>query len=292
MTPKNKMLDYELTGICQNLITLALQEDLGDAYQDLTTDTLFQDQSKQLNAVIKSKHPEPMVLCGAPIVKAIIERLDVNAKITSQPEGSVISPGDIILQIRAKAPAILKAERLCLNILRSLCACATYTRKMVDAIAHTTTTLLDTRKTIPGMRAMQRYAVICGGGRNHRMGLYDAMMIKDTHIGLVGDIAETLHRLPEDHTKQHPVIIEVRNEQELNVVLQAGLNKITRILLDNMPITALKKALAIINNQVETEASGNINLSNIVEIAELGVNYLSVGCITHSCGQVDLSMQV
>lgn len=281
-----------LSEICQDLIDLALLEDLGNPRRDLTTDLLFPDSSQPLAAVIQSKHPEPIVFCGAPIIEAVVKRLDPQAQLSAQPEGALVQPGDTVLHLRASAPAILKAERLCLNILRTLCATATLTRQMVDAIAHTSTKLLDTRKTLPGMRAMQRYAVRCGGGANHRMGLYDALMIKDTHIGLVGSMQKTLQKLPHNITSQYPVIVEVATYSDLEIVLSEGLGKITRILLDNMSPEALIPALDMIDGRVPTEASGNITLDTIQAIAQTGVDFVSVGSITHSCGQVDLSMQV
>lgn len=281
---------WQSNTIDNTLLYLTLAEDLTPVFRDLTTETLFSTDTTRYQAKIISKHPQPIVLSGLPIIQALYQRLSDTAEVTSSyAEGALVPPGGTVMSITAQATTLLMGERSALNILRHLCAVATLTRQFVDKIQHAKTKILDTRKTTPGMRHMEKYAVQCGGGMNHRMGLYDALMIKDTHIDLLGDIRTTLLRLPTQ--TNIPVIVEVRDQNELNAVLELGPGKVSRILFDNMSLTQLKQSVACCNGYFETEASGNINLATIQAIAETGVEYASVGLLTHSAGQVDLSMK-
>jgi nicotinate-nucleotide pyrophosphorylase (carboxylating) len=282
---------WQLNDIDNQLIDLALKEDLQFPYNDVTTETLFAGTPTLQSVQIICKHPSEVVIAGLPVVDAILKRLNANFTIiTTSKDGDILHSGETLLQIQSDAASLLKAERTILNFLRHLCAVATLTRKFVDLVKNTQLKILDTRKTIPGMRHLEKYAVHCGGGVNHRMGLYDAFMIKDNHIDLIGDIRKALAVLPLQREHNLPVIVEVRNLAELQLVLKYGRDKITRVLLDNMQHEQLKQCVKQCQGIVAIEASGNINLQNIVAIANTGVDYASIGMLTYAAGHVDLSM--
>ncbi len=279
-----------LNHIDQALIELALTEDLGAPFCDLTTQALFAGSDKVSRARIVSKHHEPIVLCGVPILKTILSKFTDQYQLQlAYQDGDVVHPKETILTIEAPANYLLMAERTILNFLQRLSAVATLTRKFVDIVEHTSLKILDTRKTTPGFRHLEKYAVHCGGGVNHRMGLYDAMMIKDTHIDTLGGMAKALEKI--NNKNNFPIIVEVRTLQELNVVLEQARHKVTRVLLDNMSPELMKECVALCKNIFPTEASGNISLENIKIIAETGVDFASIGKLTHSAGSVDLSMK-
>jgi nicotinate-nucleotide pyrophosphorylase (carboxylating) len=283
---------WELNNLDQQLIDLAFSEDLRIPYCDITTQLLFSEITGNFVAKIISKNPEPITICGLPVAKAVLAKLDNNCTIQSAyNDGQTLPQGATLLTITGAATTLLMVERILLNFLQRLCAIATLTTKFVNIIKHTTTQILDTRKTLPGFRHLEKYAVHCGGGVNHRMGLYDAVMIKDTHIDLLGGVAAALAHLPDTIKQQFPVIIEVRTLDELSVVLDKGLLKINRVLLDNMSPVLVAKCVAKCKGVITTEASGNINLDNILSIAQCGVDFVSVGKLTHSAGNVDLSMK-
>jgi nicotinate-nucleotide pyrophosphorylase (carboxylating) len=232
-----------------------------------------------------------IVLSGLPIVSAILKHTQSHCEMhTEYTEGDVIAPGAVLLSLSGPAKNLLMLERIILNFLQRLCAIATLTAKYVNKIKHTSLKILDTRKTSPGMRHLEKYAVFCGGGVNHRMGLYDAIMIKDTHIDLYSGMDKVLEIINQTNTHL-PIIIEVRYLSELDVVLNKS-KKIYRVLLDNMTISQLKECVTKCRKKIATEASGNITLDNIEAIATTGVDFASIGAITHSAGVVDLSMQV
>lgn len=283
---------WQLNQIDIQLIDMALTEDLGLPYNDVTTTVLFPQIKNNSKAKIISKHPYPIVICGLPIVKAVLKKIDENCEIQSDfADGNLLQPGETLLIATGPASALLMAERVVLNFLQRLCAIATLTAQFVKAISHTSTKILDTRKTTPGFRHLEKYAVHCGGGVNHRMGLYDAIMVKDTHIDLLGGMAMALKVLPETITQHFPVIVEVRTIDELMVVLEQGQHKVTRVLLDNMTPALMAECVSMCKGKNTTEASGNMTLENITAAAESGVDYISVGKITHSAGSVDLSMK-
>jgi nicotinate-nucleotide pyrophosphorylase (carboxylating) len=284
---------WQLNQLDQQLIDIALAEDLGLPHQDLTTMTLFPDMSHNTAHVeIISKQPESIILCGLPIARRILARLDERCEVKSVYfDGDTITTHATILTITGPAQALLMAERVMLNFLQHLSAIATLTHRYVNQVRHTKTSILDTRKTLPGFRHLDKYAVYCGGGVNHRMGLYDAIMIKDTHVDLLGGIEKALNKLPENITVRHPVIVEVRSQQELLIVLEKGLHKVTRVLLDNMSLAEMRACVTMCKGYLPTEASGNIHLDNVAAIAETGVDFISIGKLTHSAGNVDLSMR-
>ena len=283
---------WQLNENDDELIDLALKEDLQYPFCDITTKTLFQTTSATKTMQIISNDHRNIIICGIPIVNELLSKFDNKFDlITTYQDGDTLAPEQPLLKITSDAQTLLMAERTILNFLRHLCAIATITKQFCDLIQHTPVKILDTRKTTPGLRHLEKYAVACGGGVNHRMGLYDTLMIKDTHIDAIGGIKETLDRLPNDLPNKLPVIVEIRNLSELDIAIKHGHHKITRVLLDNMPPDLLQQCVSLCNNTFETEASGNISLENIVEIAEAGVNYASIGMLTYSAGQVDLSMR-
>lgn len=274
------------------LLKLSLQEDLGPKLLcDLTTESLFPVSTTFYSANIISKHSSPVIICGLPLVRQLLDMVSHDYELHSDyVDGQILNPGQTLMTLCANAQLLLKTERIILNFLRHLSAIATLTHQYVDLIRHTATQILDTRKTTPGLRGLEKYAVYCGGGTNHRMGLYDAIMVKDTHIDLLGGIKNALERLPGLSVHQVPVVVEVRSMDELAIVLAYGRSKVTRILFDNMPLDELATGVAHCRGVFETESSGNITQDTILAIAQTGVDYASVGELTYRAGHVDLSM--
>ncbi len=286
-----KTSSWELNDIDLRLIDLAFVEDLGYPYQDITTEQLFLNTKNSSKAKIISKHSDEIIICGLPILKSIIEKIDKDITLQSNyRDGMTLAQGQTLLTLQGSPHHLLMIERILLNFLQRLCAIATLTGKFVKKIAFSKAKILDTRKTIPGFRHLEKYAVFCGGGVNHRFGLYDAIMIKDTHSDFLGGMTNALNQLPDNILEKYPVIVEVRNIDELDIALKHKY-KITRVLLDNMKPDRIKTCLTHLRGQLPTESSGNVDLENIQAIAETGVNFISVGKITHSAGNVDLSMK-
>lgn len=282
---------WQLNKIDYQLIDLALEEDLGVPYKDVTTDALFKYQKLYKSAKIFSKHAENIVVAGLPLIKALFDKMDAEVKLNHQlQDGGLLSAGEVLVTIESDVNSLLKVERTLLNFLRHLCAIATLTKKFVDKVCDTKLKILDTRKTSPGMRHLEKYAVHCGGGVNHRMGLYDAFMLKDNHMDFIGGLQKALAALPDKQNNSLEVICEIRNLDELHIALEHGHNKITRVLFDNMRPQQLKQCVELVGDIFETEASGNLTLQNIQNVAQTGVDYASVGMLTYAAGQVDLSM--
>src|SRR3990167_6214663 len=248
------MSNWELNEIDQQLIDLALREDLDIVFCDLTTQCLFSDRSYSGKATLVSKHTTPIVLCGLPIINELLARFETEYTInTSYQDGDVIAAQHQILTVASSAAILLMAERTLLNFLRHLSAIATLTKAFVDKVKHTQLKILDTRKTTPGLRHLEKYAVHCGGGVNHRLGLYDAYIIKDTHVDLLGGMQQALAKLPEKTVNRLPVIVEVRNTKELQAVIDHGQGKVDRVLLDNMSVKQMRECVHRCNNIFSTE---------------------------------------
>lgn len=272
----------------KDLIQLALQEDLGYPFFDLTTETLFANNDFPAQAKIISKHETPFVFCGTPLVNELLSNFPTVTANFHINDGDLVSPGATVLNLQGSIKLLLQVERTLLNFIQHLSAVATTTHAFVTKVQHTKLKILDTRKTTPGFRRLDKYAVYCGGGVNHRIGLYDALLIKDNHIDALGGIPAVLERLPSE--KKHHTVIEIRTQTELQQVLDHGLNKIDRVLLDNMSVSELRTCATLCQDKLPTEASGNVNLETIVPIAETGVDFASVGKLTHSFAHIDLSM--
>ena len=256
------------------LIKQALREDIGKA--DLTTVKTIPEKHKSL-AVIKNK--EKAVLCGLDIVKWVFAELGRVKTEFLVDEGIWVNSRDII-HIRGNTRAILMGERVALNFLQRLSGISTYTRKFADKIKNSKAAILDTRKTTPALRYLEKYAVRMGGGNNHRMGLYDRVLIKENHIKIAGGIKQALSRASGE--------IEVKNIKEVKEAIKFGAK---HLLLDNMSLTAVKKVVTLTEGKdILLEYSGNVTLENVKEIADTGVDYISIGALTHSYKSIDISL--
>jgi nicotinate-nucleotide pyrophosphorylase (carboxylating) len=259
----------------------ALAEDVGDG--DITSQSVIPEDARLRAAMVAR---EPLVLAGLPLAIAIVKRLAPDAIIdTPASDGDTIAAGDMIALIDGPARALLTAERTALNIVQHLSGIASLTRRYVERTQGTGAQVLDTRKTIPGLRALAKYAVRMGGGRNHRMGLYDAVLIKDNHIAIAGDVATAIRRARAHG--QREIEVECDRLEQVRAALDAGA---TRLLLDNMPPETLRQAVALVGGRIPLEASGGVTLETIADIARTGVDYISVGRLTQSAPAVDIGL--
>ena len=277
------MIDQEL----KKFIKESLKEDIKDG--DHTTLACI-DKNNLSRAKIVSK--ESGTIAGVKLAEIIFKEVDENLKITSfYKDGDDINEKDVILKVSGSSHAILNAERLVLNCMQQMSAIATKTRKISDLISSTNAKILDTRKTIPLNRHIQKLAVKIGGGYNHRFGLYDMIMIKDNHIDFCNGITNAIKKTKtylSNNNKDLDIIVETRNISEVKEVLAEG--GVRRVLLDNFSYKDTKEAVKIINHQYETESSGGINEENILEYAKCGVDYISLGALTHSIKNFDISL--
>ncbi|MGR8934779.1 MAG: carboxylating nicotinate-nucleotide diphosphorylase [Gammaproteobacteria bacterium] len=259
-----------------------LAEDIGCG--DLTAAIIPEGAEAQAEVVAR----EYLVLCGQDAFEAVFTRLDGAVKITwLVQEGEAADAGTPLCRLQGQARALLTGERTALNVLQTLSATATLARRYADAVAGTGCKVLDTRKTLPGLRRAQKYAVRCGGCYNHRMGLYDAILIKENHIISAGSIANAVQYARE--IAALPVEVEVENLEELQQALDA---RPDRIMLDEFCLADISTAVALNAGRVELEVSGNVGLHNIRTIAETGVDYVSIGALTKNVQAVDLSMRL
>ncbi len=265
------------------LVLSALREDA--AFDDVTTQAIV-PKNQKAKVILLAK--QDLVLCGLEVAEAAFRLLDPKIRFRSKAkEGQALKRGAILAEIEGSARALLSAERVALNFLQRLSGIATLTRRYVEAVRGTGAKMLDTRKTTPGMRLLERYAVSVGGGVNHRFDLKSAAMIKDNHLVAAGSVAEALRRIEARKIKV-PIIIEVKNLRELREALKAG---VKRLLLDNMKPADLRRAVRIAGRGCRLEASGGVNLKNIRKIAATGVDFISVGALTHSAPAVDISLE-
>ena len=230
------------------------------------------------------------VLCGIDIALRVFELLDSSCTFSVyKKDGDEIKKGDLIARIHGKTTYLLQGERTALNLLQHLSGVATQTNAAVKAVEGTKVSIADTRKTLPGLRALQKYAVVCGGGKNHRFNLSDAAMLKDNHIDAGGGILATVKKLRSRVGHTVKIEVETRNLEEVKLAVEAGADI---IMLDNMTAEQMKEAVEYINGRALTEASGNITLSNIKEKALSGIDIISMGSLTHSVTAMDISMQI
>ena len=259
-----------------------LAEDLGEA-GDITSEAVI-PAGARFTGVMDSR--EAIVVAGLPIAEAFFRFLDPEVEIERLVEdGAAAAAGADLLRLRGKARALLTAERSALNIVQHLSGIATLTRRYVEAIAGTGAILLDTRKTIPGLRLLEKYATRMGGAQNHRLGLWDSAMIKDNHVAVAGGVAEAVRRAAAAGIGR--IIVEVDRLDQIGPALEAGA---THLLLDNMDVPGLRQAVALVGDRVPTEASGGITLETIRSKADTGVTYLSVGRITQSAPAADIGL--
>ena len=268
-------------------ISNALREDLGAG--DITTQFFVPENLQALGKIVAR---ERAVVAGTEVAAEVFRRVDPNLSIEIlQPDGSALSGGETIMQVRGAAGSILTAERVALNFLQRLCGIATLTRQFVEAIGKSRAKILDTRKTTPGLRGLEKAAVLAGGGANHRHTLSDMVLVKDNHLRAAesAGIASIIQRL----RKERPGIrIEVEADRLDQVRTFLDVEGIDVILLDNMEPTEMREAVATGKGKVKFEASGGINLKNVRRIAASGVDYISVGALTHSARGIDLSLEL
>jgi len=268
-----------------DLIKSALLEDIN--YIDSTTDLLI-DENEISNAYFIAK--DDGVISGLDVAIRVFELLDNEVKTTKYfKDGDVVSKGDKIADFMGKTRALLKGERTALNILQHMSGISTYTSHCVELIKGTAASIADTRKTLPGLRALQKYAVMMGGGKNHRYNLSDAAMIKDNHIEAYGSITGAVNALRQKAGHMLKIEVETRNLDELREALQV---KADVIMLDNMDCDTMRMAVKINNSQAKLEASGNITMDNIRQVAQTGVDIISLGALTHSVKAFDISMRI
>lgn len=263
-------------------VASTLGEDLGED-GDITSAAVIPAEAR-FRGVMDSR--DAIVVCGLPIAEAFFRALDRDARIEIlADEGAKVTAGADLMRIEGRARALLTAERSALNTVQHLSGIATMTRQYVDAIRGTGAILLDTRKTIPGLRLLEKYATRMGGGTNHRIGLWDAAMIKDNHIAVAGDVGEAVRRASAAGIPR--IIVECDRVDQIEPALAAGA---THLLLDNMDPATLRGAVTLVGGRVPTEASGGVRLDTIRAIAETGVTYISVGRLTQSAPAVDIGL--
>jgi len=279
-----EQFQYELEGIIAN----AIREDVGDGDHSSLACIPATAQGKA-KLLVKDEG----ILAGVEFAKQVFAYVDSSLEVTvALPDGSRVKHGDIAFYVSGSSQSILKAERLVLNAMQRMSAIATKTAYFVNLLEGTPTKILDTRKTTPGIRALEKWAVKIGGGENHRFALYDMIMLKDNHIDFAGGITKAIQKTQsylKDEARDLKIIVEARDLAEVQEILQ--IKGVYRILLDNFNYEDTKKAVALIGDQCLTESSGGINENTIRAYAECGVNYISSGALTHSVHNMDLSLK-
>lgn len=267
------------------LFEQAYHEDIGDG--DITTNNLIPEGKVRIAQMVAK---EDGVVAGLPVVEMVFRRFDPGFKwIKKIEEGEDVNKGDVIAEFSADYRALLTGERIALNFLQRLCGIATITRRFKEQTRGTRTRILDTRKTLPGFRLLDKYAVKAGGGQNHRIGLYDMVMIKDNHIQIAGGIQKAVTAIRGKIASDIQIEVETTSLDEVKEALEAGADI---IMLDNMSTDEMKTAVEIINKHALVEASGNMTLERIAEVAETGVDFISVGALTHSVAAMDISQKI
>ena len=268
----------------RNDVTRALAEDIGSG--DVTAALLPAAATVTAHVITR----EDAVLCGRPWFDACFHALDPACVIDWRArDGSCVSAGQTLCSIRGNARAVLSAERCALNFLQSLSGTATVTARHVDAVRGTRAVILDTRKTIPGMRLAQKYAVRCGGGQNHRIGLFDAILIKENHIAAAGSLTAAV-RAARAQNPQLFIEVEVENFAELEEALAGA--SVNRIMLDEFSLENMRRAVALVGGRIALEASGGVDLAGLRAVAETGVDYISIGALTKHVHAIDLSLRI
>lgn len=269
----------------KTFIANALSEDIGPG--DITTKALLPSTIRGKAEIIAK---ERLVLAGTDVAAEVFRQIDSDTSfIANYTDGNELSKGTAIATISGQLASILTAERVALNLLQRLSGIATLTREYVKKIEGTKARIVDTRKTTPGLRALEKYAVRVGGGKNHRFGLFDGILIKDNHIAAVGSIGEAIKRAKEKAPHTLKIEVETENIEQVKEALAAGSDI---IMLDNMDTKTMKEAVKLIKGKAMVEASGGINLTNVRKVAGTGVDFISVGAITHSARAMDISMEI
>ena len=276
-------MSSELPAEISQYITRALEEDIGSG--DVTTDTIVPANASLRGRIIAKENG---VVAGLEIARQVMLSLDQRINFTAKVEdGTKVERGTVLADLHGPARALLTGERIALNFLGRMSGIATLTRKFVDAVSGTEAVILDTRKTAPGLRLTDKLAVRLGGGQNHRTGLFDMVLIKDNHIDFAGSITAAVERVRASGTKLE-IEVETRTLDNVREALSLG---VERILLDNMSADTMREAVAICDGRAKLEASGNVTLDNVLEVAGTGVDYISVGALTHSPKVFDVSLE-
>lgn len=268
-----------------HLIKIALEEDIGSG--DITTENLIDKGLKGLGEVVAK---ESLVIAGLDIARQVFEQLDPD--ISFRPnfsDGDFIKKGKKVLEVEGELRALLMGERTALNFLQRLSGIATHVRSYMDSIANKNVRLVDTRKTTPGWRALEKYAVRVGGAHNHRMGLYDGVLIKDNHIAVCGGIKKAIESIKDKLSHLVKIEVEVSGLDGVKEALEAGADV---IMLDNMDIDQIKEAIEFINGKSVVEISGGVTIDSLNQLADTGVDIISAGALTHSARSVDISMRI
>jgi len=268
-----------------SIIQRALEEDIGPG--DVTTDSIIDPHSTGRAVLLAKEH---MILAGLPIFSMVFTLLDPELQFEYLcKDGAAVRTGDVICRISGRLAPILKAERTALNFVQRMSGIATLTNDYIERAGRGKVKILDTRKTVPGLRALDKYAVRMGGGLNHRIGLFDGILIKDNHIAAAGSIKKAVELAKTNSPHTLKVEVEVETLVGVQEALDSGADI---IMLDNMPIDTMKQAVRLINRKVLVEVSGGVTLGNIPEIADIGVDFISIGALTHSAKAMDLSLEI
>jgi len=266
------------------LVKKTLKEDIENG--DITTRNIF---SKEKLAVAEVIAREPMILCGLDIFQAVFIKLTPDVKFSSKnyKDGDEVNAEETIIRVQCDVVSLLEGERSALNILQWLSGISTLTNRYVKKAKPIK--ILDTRKTTPGLRVFEKYAVICGGGNNHRFGLYDQVLIKDNHIEVAGSITKAVKLIKEKIAKDNIIEVEVKTIEEVEEALN---NNVDIIMLDNMDINIMKQAIKKINGKAKIEISGGVTYERLGEISKIGADFISIGALTHSAAAIDISMNI
>jgi nicotinate-nucleotide pyrophosphorylase (carboxylating) len=260
----------------------ALDEDIGSG--DISAALIDTDAKLETELWVR----EDAILCGCQWFDEVFRQCDANISINwLTSDGERVTANSVVCEVSGPARGLLSAERSALNFLQTLSGTATVTRSYADLIAHTRCKILDTRKTIPQLRSAQKYAVLCGGGSNHRIGLFDAFLIKENHLAACGGIANAVSRARQLHPQKF-LEVEVENLEQLQQAIDVG---VERAMLDNFSIEEMKQAVALTDQRIQLEASGNIEREQLVEIAECGVDFISIGALTKNLRAIDFSLR-
>jgi len=269
-------------------IEVAIREDIGEG--DITTDFFVPEIARALGRIVAR---EKAVVAGIETAEEVFRRIDPTLRFQSnRNDGADVDSGDAVMEIRGAARSILKAERVALNFLQRLSGIATLTRKFVDAAANPKVKILDTRKTTPGLRALEKAAVVAGGGANHRFGLFDMVLVKDNHLASNSGFTAFAETIQEVRKERPGIRIELEADKLDQVRTFLQIDGIDVILLDNMKPAQIREAVALGKNKLKFEASGGITLKNIRQIAATGVDYISIGALTHSARAIDFSLEM
>lgn len=269
----------------RHLIEIALKEDIGSG--DITTENLIAPDLEGTGVILAK---EPLVIAGLDVARQVFEHLDPEVIFKSDyKDGDAVVAGDMVAHVEGKLRALLMGERTALNFLQRLSGIASHVRSYVDEVGKTKVRLVDTRKTTPGWRILEKYAVRIGGAHNHRMGLYDGILIKDNHIAVCGGVKKAVERMQKHRSHLLKIEVEVSELDQVKEALGAGADV---IMLDNMDVREIREAVGIVDGRAMVEVSGGITKSGLKQLADTGVDIISVGALTHAAKSVDLSMQI